>query len=204
MDDKKNKTRSKKKDKVELNPEVSAASANLRIESLSRIGRIRLARAMKRSNKSGKLARGKRKKEARSMTVSRASELGWRSARRDLKKTLSHKKISDMSATEKSRVEKMANQRSERQKVIAKIKKRALLSQSYSPINNAFELMLEGKRYHQLFNKNGGVKIDKRFKQFRNKKEVRVTEQQIVDLTRMALSEKMDLKKTEERFDETN
>lgn len=182
MADSKKTKKSKAKSQVEVNPEVETDLRTLRVEALSRIGRLRLKRAMKRTSRSGKLARGKRKMATRAMTANRATGLGWRSARRQLKAKLGGKSVSKMSASEKSRIEKRADSRKEIQKVMARKNKRALLSQSFDPINNAFEMMLEGKRYHQLMNKNGTVKIDKRFKQYRADVKAKMSEQTIMSM----------------------
>lgn len=185
MEDEKKK-RKKSKYEVEVNPELEGGR-EIRVEesepldeTLSRMGRIRLARSMKRSNKSGKLRRGKRKKQAMAMTVKRASGLGWRGARRSIKRSLSGGN-KNQTAAEKSRIEKIADKRKHRQVAISRVMTRKILTQSYDPVNEAFEVMLEGKRYHQLLNKDGTVKFDMRFKHFKGKKaETEMTKEQFV------------------------
>lgn len=194
-EEKKPKKKKTKGSEVEVNPEIET-SRDMRVEdteelgeALSRMGRIRLARSMKRASKSGKLKRGKKKKQAMAMTSKRAGSLGWRGARRDIKKSLSGGKTS-LTAAQKSRVEKMADKRKHRQVAISKVKKRAILTQSYDPINEAFELMLEGKRYHNLLNKDGTVKFDMRFKHFKGKKaEAPMSEEATIE----AISEMVDV-----------
>ena len=168
-DEEKSKKKKSKKTEVDINPELETNAQALRVEALSRMGRIRLARSMKRASKSGKLARGKRRKKSMAMTMGRATGLGWRGARRDIKKSLSGgKSTSSMTAAQRGRVEKIADKRKARQNVLAKAKRRAILTQSFDMTNFAFEMMLEGKRYHNLLNKEGSVKFDMRFKQFKN------------------------------------
>ena len=163
------KKKNAKKTEVEINPELETNAQALRVEGLSRMGRIRLARSMKRASKSGKLSRGKRRKKSMAMTMGRATKLGWRGARRDIKQGLSGgKSTSQLTAAQRSRVEKIADKRKDRQRAISKIKRRAILTQSFDMTNFAFEMMLEGKRYHNLLNKEGSVKFDMRFKHFKN------------------------------------
>ena len=168
-DEEKTKKKKSKKSEVEINPELETNAQALRVEALSRMGRIRLARSMKRAAKSGKLSRGKRRKKSMAMTMGRATGLGWRGARRDIKKGLSGgKSTSQLTAAQRSRVEKIADKRKSRQIAISKVKRRAIMTQSFDMTNFAFEMMLEGKRYHNLLNKEGSVKFDMRFKQFKN------------------------------------
>lgn len=193
----KKKTKSKKKNDVDINPEIDTSDRTLRIEALTRLGRLKAARSMRRASKSGKLARGKRKMKGRAMTMGRAKKYGWRSARRELKQTLGKKSVSSMTAAEKSRVEKMADKRKDRQKAIARRKVRSLISNSYNPVDKAFTMMLEGKRYHQLLNKDGSVKIDKRFKQYKKQITASVNEVKalhiIADLYENIESDNIDL-----------
>lgn len=189
-DDKKKsiKKPSSKKDVVEINPNVDI-DQKMKIESsdrldevLSVMGRIKLARSMKKLAKSGVLERGKRKKELQSMTMKRATGLGWRGARRQIKQLMARgRSIQDLSPAEKSRIERVLSKRRERIMQLARKLTRAKLKES-DQINEAFELMLEGnRRWHQLLNKDGTVKFDCRFKIFKSAPEVNMSDKDVVD-----------------------
>lgn len=139
-------------------------------EILSVVGRLAAARKMAKLGNAGVLERGKRKKSFMAMTAKRASGLGWKAARRQIKQKLAKgQDISTMSAQGKSRIETIANKLKNPRKVLARKLTRGYLAKENANINQAFEMMLEGKRYHQLMNKNGSVKFDMRFKHFREK-----------------------------------
>lgn len=145
-------------------------------ETLTRMGRIRLARSLKRSGKSGKLQRGKRRMAKKAMTATRAKGLGIRGSWRQMKQKIGGKSTTDMSAAQRSRVEKIAAKRKAQRSVLAKNIARSKLREDF--VNEAFVAMIEGKRYHQLLNKSGKVNLDKRFKAFKN---ISVKEQVSID-----------------------
>lgn len=177
MENKKKDAKASKKAKFEINPEIPDSEVRpLRMENkeiaetLTVVGRLKAAKKMRRLSSSGVLQRGKRKKELLSMTSKRASTLGWKAARRQMKTMMARgKDMSQLAPGERERIEKIASRKKETRKALARKLTRAYLAQSYDPVNDAFEVMLEGKRYHQLFDKNGSVKFDMRFKHFRDK-----------------------------------
>lgn len=136
-------------------------------ETLSLIGRLRAARNMKKREQL--LQMQKRRKDLLSMTKKRADKLGWRGARQKIKQRLAKgMDFSSLSASAKSNIEKRADRLKKPQEILARKLSRQRLNNSY--IDDAFEMMLEGsQRYHQLLNKDGGVKFDMRFKHFREK-----------------------------------
>jgi len=139
-------------------------------ETLSVVGRLAAARKMAKLGNAGTLERGKRKKSFMAMTAKRASGLGWKAARRQIKQKLAKgQDIGTMSAQGKTRIELIANKLKNPQKVLARKLTRKYMAKEDVNLNQAFELMLEGKRYHQLMTKKGTVKFDMRFKHFREK-----------------------------------
>jgi hypothetical protein len=171
---KKNNKSKSKKDKIEINPNLNVDAQSLRLEHadvilevLSRLGRMKLARIMRKRAQSGELLRSRRKKELQSMTMKRASGLGWRGARRQYKERMAKgRDYSKLSASEKSRIERVASKRKERIRQIARVITRDKLKEQVG-LNEAFQLMLENKRWHQLLNKDNTVKFDARFKLYR-------------------------------------
>lgn len=178
------------KDNVEIHPELDNKSRTIRLESkqilsevLSRAGRLRLSRAMKKRASSGKLLRGRKRMAARAMTSGRAKGLGWRGARRQIKQGLAKgKNYSSLDVASKARIEKIASRKVAKRKVLARqITKARLRGESFK-INTAFEYMIEGKRYHQLLNKNGAVKFDMRFKHFKPKAEAEMNMDDVMNV----------------------
>lgn len=187
MADKKKKTSDKV---VEVNPTLDVDPRTIRTEAveqineiLSRLGRMKLSRAMFRAAESGKLERARKRKDRMAMTVGRATGLGWRGARRQIKQGIAGgKDLSTLDPVARARIETIANRKKMKQQILAKkIKMLRLRGESVDNLNRAFELMTEGKRYHQLM-KDGKVKFDRRFKMFKNKAETKVTEETIGSL----------------------
>jgi hypothetical protein len=165
------KEKKKKGKDYEINPELETKVRDQMEETeldeaLTRMGRIRLARSLKRSAKSGKLKRGKNRMAKKAMTATRATGLGIRGSWRQTKQKLAGgKSISSLSHAQKSRVEKLASKKVAQRKALSKKIKRSKLMNSV--IDDAFGVMLEGKRYHNLLDKNNKPVLDKRFKMFK-------------------------------------
>lgn len=163
------KKKKKSKKEYEFNPELETQTRMEETEldeALTRMGRIRLARALKRSAKSGKLQRGKRKMAKKAMTQTRAKKLGVQGSWRNVKKSLAGgKSTSSLTAAQRSRVEKLAKKRVAKRSALARSIARSKLRESV--VDDAFALMLEGKRYHQLLTKENKPKLDRRFKAFK-------------------------------------
>lgn len=144
--------------------------------------RLRRAMNMRRLEPRLKMARERAKK--RVAPIGRLEKRARKRAIEIIRKKVAGAKgvnYGSLSASEKIQIDKLVDKR---KKAIGKIAKRLLPAvrrdelirfkqavhgpQTQKNVNEAFEELLEGKRYHKLYNSNYTVKHDRRFKRNRN------------------------------------
>jgi predicted component of type VI protein secretion system len=154
-------------------------------EALTRAQRLKRSRAMKRAR--FKIRRGKERSERKTASMAVLRRRARKEAIRMLKKKFTKSRdYGDLSAGEKEvidrRVEKIPKKRIDQiaRKLIPSVRKRdrQRLSGKNEDLNIRFETFLNEasysdtvvrKRPHQLFDSNNRVKIDKRFRMYKNK-----------------------------------
>jgi nicotinic acid mononucleotide adenylyltransferase len=154
-------------------------------EALTRAQRIKRSRAMKRAR--FKIRRGKERSERKTASMTVLRRRARKEALKMLKKKFTKSRdYGDLSAGEKEvidrRVEKIPKKRIDQiaRKLIPAVRKRdrERLSSKNEDLNTRFESFLNEascadtvvrKRPHQLFDSNNRVKIDRRFRMYKNK-----------------------------------